>query len=224
MFARLKTSRAGSFVPELVMLVVGINIALWFEGKFEDFRDARTEVEYLQGLADDLRTDIEVLDSVISDNKGKIARLESIIPGIPDLAEASPEEQTAAIFEPSSYAFFEPSDFTYTSMRESGDFRLLSDPGIKEDILRLARQYRLIETLQGNFIQALDDSYIPGMMSKFNLLELRIEDESLLDDLVFGNFFAFTLQDTGNRVWTYESARKQASELLALIEQQLGEG
>ena len=224
MFARLKTSRVGSFVPELVMLVVGINIALWFEGKFEDYRDARTEVEYLQGLADDLRTDIEVLDSVISDNKGKIERLENIIPGIPDLAEASPEAQTAAIFEPSSYAFFQPSDFTYTSMRESGDFRLLSDPGIKEDILRLARHYGLIETLQANFIQALDDSYIPEMMSKFNLLELRIEDESLLDDLIFINFFAFTLQDTGNRMWTYESARKQAGELLALIEQQLGEG
>jgi hypothetical protein len=224
MFARLNTSRTGSFLPELIMLVVGINIALWFEGKFEDFRDARTEVEYLQGLADDLRIDIEVLDSVISDNKGKIARLESIIPRIPDLADASPEEQTAAIFEPSSYTFFEPSDFTYTSMRESGDFRLLSDPGIKEDILRLVRQYRLIETLQDNFIQGLDDSYIPSMMSKFNLLELRIEDESLLDDLIFRNFFAFTLQDTGNRIWTYESARKQASEVLARIEEQLEGG
>ena len=109
-------------------------------------------------------------------------------------------------------------------MRESGDFRLLSDSGIKEDILRLVRRYRLIETLQGNFIQGLDDSYIPSMMGKFNLLEMRIEDESLLDDLIFRNFFAFTLQDTGNRVWVYETARKQASELLARIEQQLGEG
>ena len=27
MFARLKTSRAGGFLPELLMLVVGINIA-----------------------------------------------------------------------------------------------------------------------------------------------------------------------------------------------------
>jgi hypothetical protein len=221
MFARLKTSRAGSFLPELLMLVVGINIALWFEGKFEDFRDARTEIEYLEGLADDLRADIEVLDSVIEENKQKISRLEYIVPRIAALAGASAEEQAAAIFESSSYFFFEPSDFTYTSMQESGDFRLLSDPETKESILRLVRDYRLIATLQENFIQALDDSYIPLMMSKFNLLEMKIEDESLLDDLEFRNFFAFTLQDTGNRVWSYESARKQAANLLALIERQL---
>lgn len=221
MFARLKTSRAGGFLPELLMLVVGINIALWFEGKFEDLRDARTEIEYLQGLADDLRVDIEVLDSVIADNKQKISRLEDVVPRIPGLADASAEEQAAAIFEPSSYLFFEPSNFTYTSMQESGDFRLLSDPRIKEDILRLVRRYRLISTLQDNFIQALDDSYIPLMMSKFNLLEMRIADDSLLDDLIFRNFFAFTLQDTGTRLWSYESAREQAAELLALIDGQL---
>ena len=44
---------------------------------------------------------------------------------------------------------------------------------------------------------------------------------SLLDDLIFRNFFAFTLQDTGNRVWSYESARKQAADLLERIESQL---
>lgn len=47
MFARLKSSRAGSLMLELLMLVVGINIALWFEGKFEDMQDARVEIQYL---------------------------------------------------------------------------------------------------------------------------------------------------------------------------------
>jgi hypothetical protein len=69
------------------------------------------------------------------------------------LAEAPAEQQAASMFDPSSYSFFEPSDFTYRSMQESGDFRLLSGPAIKEGLLRLARQYRLIDTLQANFIQ-----------------------------------------------------------------------
>jgi hypothetical protein len=107
-------------------------------------------------------------------------------------------------------------------MQESGDFRLLSEPAVKEEILRLIRRYREIDTLQGNFIQAMDDGYIPVMMSKFDLLEKRIEDPSILDDLGFRNFFVFTLQDTGNRLWSYEEASKQAAGLLGMIEQRLG--
>jgi hypothetical protein len=222
MFARLKSARGGNLLLELLMLVVGINIALWFEGKFEDFRDTQAELQYLEGLADDLRTDVENLDLVIGQNKAKVSRLEEILPRLPGLADASDEEQAATIFEASSYSFFDPSDFTYTSMQESGDFRLLSEPAVKEEILRLIRRYREIDTLQGNFIQAMDDGYIPVMMSKFDLLEKRIEDPSILDDLGFRNFFVFTLQDTGNRLWSYEEASKQAAGLLGMIEQRLG--
>lgn len=46
-------------------------------------------------------------------------------------------------------------------MQESGDFRLLSGPAIKEGLLRLARQYRLIDTLQANFIQGSTMSTSP---------------------------------------------------------------
>ena len=47
MFARMRSSRGANVLGELLMLVVGINIALWFEGQFEDFRDAETEQLYL---------------------------------------------------------------------------------------------------------------------------------------------------------------------------------
>lgn len=222
MFARLKRSTTGNLILELMMLVVGINIALWFEGKFEDLQEARTERQYLEGLRDDLRVDLGTMNSIIEQNTAKIARLEEMIPTIPGLAEEPPEQQIAVIFEPSSYAFFEPSDFTYRSMQESGDFRLLSDPATKEGLLRLARQYRLIETLQANFIQALDDAYIPLMMSGFDMGKVQIVDKGLVDNLVFRNFFFFALQDTGGRLHATKAARDQAGTLLELIEGQLG--
>jgi len=220
MFARLK-SRGGSLLLELLMLIVGINIALWFEGKFEDLQDARIEIQYLEGLRDDLRVDIASLDRRIETNTAKLARLQEIIPNLPSLASVQAEEQAAALFEPSSYDFFQPSDFTYRSMQESGDFRLLSDPQIKEGILRLARQYRLIETLQQNFIQALDDQYIPLMMSSFDIAGMRISDPSLVQNQIFRNFFLYTLQDTSGRVTACESARSQAASLLEKIQNRL---
>ena len=221
MFARVNTSRNRNFLVEILMIVVGINIALWFEGWFEDLQDAETEQQYLGGLRDDLVSDVKLLDAVIESNSTRLQRLGEIVPGLPELGSASAEEQAQAMWTPSSYFFFEPSDFTYRSMQESGDFRLLSDADIKKRLLKLVRQYRLIDTLQDNFIQAMDDEYIPLMMSGFDLIEQRVTDPAILEDQVFKNFFAYTSQDIETRLYVYKSVREQAQALLEAIEAQI---
>jgi ABC-type transporter Mla subunit MlaD len=221
MFARLKTDGSRNLLLEVAMIVVGINIALWFEGWFNDLEDAETEQQYLAGLRDDLRTDLKQLDAVIKFNANALESLGEIIPELATLPDAGPEAQTSVMFVPSSYLFFEPSDFTYRSMQESGDFRLLSDDDTKKRLLRLVRNYRLIDTLQQNFIQAMDDEYIPLMMSSFDILAQRLTDPAILDDQVFKNFFPYTYQDIETRLVVYKSVREQTRELLEVVEAQI---
>jgi hypothetical protein len=221
MFARIKSSRGGSLIIDLLMIVVGINIALWFEGVAEQWREAEAEQQYLVGLRNDLRVDLAYLDQLIGENQAKIEQLQEIVPMLPTMGQASQEQQAQIIFTPSSYYFFTPSDSTYTSMQESGDFRLLSDPDTKKDLLRLVRQYRLIEQLQDNFIQAMDAEYIPLMMAGFDLAEMKITDPALPGNQVFRNFFVFTLQETGQRLSVLKSARDKAGALSETIERQL---
>ena len=221
MFAKLNTSGNRNLLLEVAMIVVGINVALWFEGWFEDLRDAETEQQYLSGLRDDLQADINLLDEVIKSNSARLDRLGEIVPTLSSLPDAEPEAQARAIFTPSSYLFFEPSDLTYRSMQESGDFRLLQDAVTKKRLLRLVRGYRMIDTLQKNFIQAMDDEYIPLMMAGFDLLEQRVTDPAILGNQVFRNFFPYTYQDIETRLAVYRSARDQAQELVEIIEAQI---
>ena len=217
MFARVNTAKNRNFLIEIAMIVVGINIALWFEGWFEDLSDAETEQQYLAGLRDDLEVDVALLDSVIESNNRRLEALAGILPILASLEQAATEDQARAMFIPSNYHFFEPSDFTYSSMRESGDFRLLEDADTKTRLLRLVRRYRLINTLQQNFIQAMDDEYIPLMMAGFDLVEQRVTDPTMFDNQVFRNFFPYTYQDIEARLKVYEQARAEAIELLDLI-------
>ena len=90
-FARVNTSRNRNFVLEILMIVVGINIALWFEGWFDDLKDAETEQQYLAGLRDDLASDLKLLDSVIESNSANLQQLGEIVPDLPNLGDASPE-------------------------------------------------------------------------------------------------------------------------------------
>jgi len=221
MFARVNTSKNRNFLLEIMMIVVGINIALWFEGWFDDLKDAETEQQYLAGLRDDLVVDLKTLDTVINANSMKLEKLEEIIPALPNLLDAEPAVQAEVVFTPSNYRFFEPSDFTYRSMQESGDFRLLSDAETKKNMLRLVRLYRDIDMLQDNFIQAMDDGYIPLMMAGFDIAAGQVHDPAILDDLLFRNFFTFTYQDITNRVATYSMARDDVKVLLGLIEAQI---
>jgi hypothetical protein len=217
MFARVGSGKSRNVLVELVLIVLGISIALWFEGLAEDLHEDEMARQYMSGLSDDLQTDIKSLESMIRNNQNRIARLESTLALIPGLATASSETQAEIIFAPSSYHFFQPANFTYISMQESGHFRLLPDPVIKRDLLKLMQRYQLIDELQRNFIQALDDSYIPLMMGSFDILNGHLTDASLPGSTLFRNFFAFTLQDTSQRLTVLEDARLQAGALLESI-------
>ena len=222
MFKLPGNSRKTNLLLDVLMIVIGINVALWFEGWFQDMQDAEIEEEYIADLRDDLLADVESLDRVIKSGEAKSQRTEKIIELMPGIAELSPEELAQAIFTPSNYLFFTPSDFTYRSMQESGDFRLLRNAEIKKSILRLDRRHREIALLQKNFLQALDDSYIPLMMNRFDIATMHVTDPTLLQDQTFRNFFVYTKQDTDMMVAVYRLARSESQELLKLIGEELG--
>jgi hypothetical protein len=217
MFARIGSGKGRNVLVELVLIVLGISIALWFEGLAEDMHEDEMARQYMSGLSDDLKTDIHALELMIRNNQDRIAKIESTLALLPDLANASREAQAEAIFVPASYHFFQPANFTYISMQESGHFRLLSDPEIKRDLLKLMQRYQFIDELQKNFIQALDDGYIPLMMGGYDILNGRLTDTSLPQSTFFRNFFAFALEDTSQRLGALKEARAQASALLESI-------
>jgi hypothetical protein len=223
MFKLSSKGRKTNLFLEILMIVVGINVALWFEGWFQDLQDAEIEALYLADLRDDLLTDIGNLDGAIESGNAKSKLVARYVELMPTIAELPPEEQAQAVYTPPSYHFFVPSDFTYRSMQESGDFRLLRNAEIKKSILRLDRRHKDIAMLQKNYLQALDDGYIPLMMGSFDIATLRATDPTLFEDQMFRNFFVYTKQDTDAMVATYRLARSESEALVRLIEEELGE-
>ncbi len=221
MFKLHRNGRSATLLLEILMIVVGINIALWFESWFQELQDAEVEAQYLADLRDDLLTDIENLDIVIRSGEEKLQQVARFIDLLPTIADLSPEEQAQAIYTPSSYQFFVPSDFTYRSMQESGDFRLLRNTEVKKSILRLDRRHKDIAMIQKNYLQAMDDGYIPLMMNYFDIATMTVTDPTLLQDQLFRNFFMYTKQDTSTMVAMYRLTRSQSEELIELIEEEL---
>jgi len=222
-FAKVKSSRTGGFLVELLMLVLGINIALWFEGQFQAYQEAKAEEAYLVGLKRDLLEDASSLERLADVNEARTGRLAGILGAVGTLGDIPDEEAIGMMFEVSTYDFFEPEDFTYRAMQESGDFSLLSDADIKEALLRLHRRYKLIGNLEDNFLQALDDEYIPLMVRSIDMAAGRLADRAFGENLVARNMIAYAINDTQTRTGHYRQAHDKALELVGLIDRQLSD-
>jgi hypothetical protein len=72
-----------------MMIVVGINVALWFESWFHDLQDAKAEERYLADLRDDLLTDIENLNVVIRNGEAKLQQVAKYVELMPIIADLS---------------------------------------------------------------------------------------------------------------------------------------
>lgn len=223
MFAKVRSSRTGGFLVELLMLVLGINIALWFEGQFQAYQEAKAEEAYLVGLKRDLLEDASSLERLADVNEARTGRLAGILGAVGTLGDIPDEEAIGMMFEVSTYDFFEPEDFTYRAMQESGDFSLLSDADIKEALLRLHRRYKLIGNLEDNFLQALDDEYIPLMVRSIDMAAGRLADRAFGENLVARNMIAYAINDTQARTGHYRQAHDKALELVGLIDRQLSD-
>ncbi|MEL7451182.1 MAG: DUF6090 family protein [Pseudomonadota bacterium] len=223
MFRLNENARSGNLFLEILMIVVGINVALWFENWFQDLENADIEAQYMADLRDDLVTDMASLDDVLAASEAKLERTAQYMELLPTIAKLPPQEQAQAIYTPANYQYFVPSDFTFRAMQESGDFRLLRNRDIKKSILRLNRRHADIELLQTNYLQALDDGYIPLMMHSFDISTLTVTDPGLFDNQLFRNFFVYTSQDTRAMLAAYRSARSQSEALVALIDAALAD-
>ncbi len=212
-----------NLLVEVLMIVVGINVALWFEGWFQDLQDRETERRYLVDLRADMVTDIDNLEKIIEWAENKSETAGRIVERLPTLDTMEPGQLAQIVGFPSSYQFFTPSDFTYRSMQESGDFRLLTNDAIKKEILRLDRRHKDIAMLQRNYLQALDDGYLPLMMTRFDLASNEVTDPSLLEDQLFRNFFAYVGNDTRTLASNFRDARAKSEKLIYLIDEQLGD-
>ncbi len=215
------------FVLDLCVLVLGIYIALWMESKVQTWKDADRQNDYLYRLSVDLETDQLLLDETLNRLNIKQGKIESGIETIKSNKEMSPENANDLVMQLSmqvmNYYFFEPQDFTFMSMRESGDFKLIKSEQIKVSLLKLHRKYDYLVMLQTNYQQGLDDEFIPLWVRNVDFMDEEVSAGELIDNTPFRNMLIFAFNETTMRVNTVEKVNASIGELQGLLEEALAE-
>ncbi|MCC2616613.1 hypothetical protein LJ739_10200 [Aestuariibacter halophilus] len=203
---------------DLILLVLGIYLALWMENTVQSWENDDKRRDYLYRLSVDLQQDAEMLarlNGLLEDKlQYMMSRIEILTRADFDLANREDEEVLLAAADmANNYHFFTPQDFTLLSMRESGDFKLLRNETLKRDLLKLHARYRELDNLQQNYIQGLDDEFIPLWIRSIDLLNNRVADRELMDTPLFINMMLFAVNETSNRQRYVEKLLQHAEKL-----------
>jgi len=215
-----KTKRRWTnYLIELLIVIIGISIAFWLNNMSIKSIENTQKISYLTDIKNDLSKDSLSLSFNIRNNEKKSEKLEHALKLIK--ATAPIDSVLVNIIEIGNYDFFNPDSFTLISLLQSGDLKLIESKQIKKEILRILKVYESIETMQNNFLQALDDNYFPMLLTKVDMIEFKAIDPSFFYDLEIKNYCAYTLNETSQHINSYKYAQAQVDKLTRLIEEEL---
>jgi hypothetical protein len=202
---------------EFLLIVMGVTIALWLENIAEDLKEREIENQYLIGFKTDIEKDILRLTHTIKNNTKIKDDVEKLLLGLTSnsLSKDKFPEDVGILM---NYDYFAAEDFTLSSMRESGDFRLLQNIEVKRKIIELKRAYDQIEVLEGNFQKALDDEIVPMIIENVDFVKGKLVNEELLNNHRLSNIVAYIMNDLKVRIKAYKYTLKIAKEFNQVLE------
>lgn len=190
---------------DLLLLILGIYLALWLENKVQDWQDLNRQNEYLYRVSLDLQSDATQLRDIQSRLEKKLTALQESVAVIAadDFTVANEEHEEWVIKtagQINNYHFFTAQDFTFVSMRESGDFKLVKDEDIQRTLLSIYDDYKLLQRLQDNYIQGLDDHFIPLWLESVDIMRDKVVKPELVESSTFSNMVLFAVNETQTRL------------------------
>ena len=204
------------YAGELLIVIIGVSIAFWLNQVGEERKEAAIRNTYFKELHDDISYDILFLEQCIKLNEAKIQETMNVVAFYED-AELNKDSIVSRIFDIGEYHFFKPRDFTYQSIITSGDFKLINDPHIKKELIRLHSHYRLIEEAQNNYLDALDNNFFPFLVERIDYLTGEPLVDNLHKSIMIKNHFLYTVNDVAGHIRYYNRAIKSAENLDSLI-------
>jgi hypothetical protein len=169
-------------IGELLIVTVGILIAFglnnWAQGKLED----RKQTVYLKSLSDDLSADLEVLKDNLAFVKRNQQKARSIIGHFHRTLPGRDSVPFKIFSELLGMPTFLPHDATYQTLNSSGDFRLVEDMELKNQIVDHYSRYNEIFMEDDQTKAFLRDHVSDFFMNEASFEAIHLQADELLND------------------------------------------
>ena len=228
-------------IGEIVLVVIGIMIAVQIDNWNEQRNQRAKELHYLQNLKKDLQINLIELDKYIENRIGLIQIAEEVLAYF----DGKPLEQPELLFDKTLQIYtwkkYFQSNNTYQELINTGNFALITNEDIKNGLLDLEAQYRIMKAEEEHFRYDSEVAlYLPSyettdIYKLYKNLMYRMTDgaqgedvtitisdyEPVLSDLRQKNGFLMAYFEFGAMNAQMEEMKRMSGEVIELIDQEL---
>lgn len=215
----VKNYQPKDILIEFIIVILGISIAFWLSNLGEDKKERALEKAYLQDIKSDLQNDLKLLTFSIEQNEKKQRKL---LKGVQYFRGANNGVTLDTLVDYAglmgNYYHFSPNDYTYLSLQQSGDFKIISKQEVKKALIALYQLYGYIEREQENVLSGLDENYFPILMQHLDLVTGEVVNPTYFNSTLFRNNMGFVLNEISTLISLYKNAKQ---EILSIDQQYL---
>lgn len=220
--ANSKRQKALEYFIEFILVIVGISIAFWLNEQAEESKKDKLEVQYLEDILEDLTADIELIEYLTILSQDKTNNLKRALTYFSDEPDALPFD-SLPVYTPviGNLNIFQPNNFTYISLKQSGDFKIIKDHDIRKHLVQLYSSYESIDLEQNNLMKALDDHFYPQYFQNFEMTSGTVINPEFFKSPFLSNFLDFAYNQTNTILVYFERSKTLAEQTVDLIEERL---
>lgn len=218
MLQKGKTRKTFEYFLEFFIVILGICIAFWLGEQAEKAKENRLEDQYLADLQEDIETDLDLIEYLNLLHQSKTEHIQKAVDFLAGRSSnLSVDSIPTYVQDMITLDLFYPDDFTYGSLRQSGDFKLVKSQDIKKHLVRLYSSYESIEKEQNDLKSALDNNFFPMYFKNFNTASEKIINRNYFKSSELASFMVFTLERMNTISVYYERSQTIAEQTLALF-------
>lgn len=211
----VKNYRPKDIFIEFVIVLLGITIAFWLSNLGEERKERELEEAYTKDLNTDLIKDQKALIYSIKQNEEKFEVLKQAYIYFSKSKTKAPIDSLIGYAQTvGNYFHFTPNDYTYLSLQQSGDFKIIQDRSLKKSMIELYGLYGLINSEQVNVIDALDRNYFPVLTSKYDMITGQVVDPNYFESAEFRNTIMFSINEINTLLSLYKRGLEKVNALI----------
>lgn len=97
----------------------------------------------------------------------------------------------------------------YTSLIETGDIRFIRDLNKKQDIIGLYEYYKWVDSFEKLLANDYSNDYYPYLKENFDILNNKVQDETIYTSLKFQNILSAYKYHLGNKLKKYKDCKAE---------------
>ena len=222
MFTKPGKRRTLEYLIEFVLVVLGISLAFWLGERSEQRKKTNLEQEYLQNLMVDLKADVDLIDYLLVLDQGR----SDILKTVEDFTQKKASDLTidevpGLVLEMSEFDLFYPNDFTYVTLKQSGDFKIIKSQTIRNLLVKLYSSYQSIDREQTNLVNSLDNNFFPKFYENYQVVTGEITGKSYFKSPHFINYVGFAKAKINTISIYFDRSKNLAEQAVIALEEAL---